>query len=112
MSMSVSDKKGKKLVEKIVMLWEEVGLCYHKGAYRGKFEKETYVISHFKSGYSILRNMRGAEVAKQYMQKLHDEVLQDWTFTLQEWDSEENKDIRSELKVLVDKLQQEIMEVV
>jgi hypothetical protein len=110
MPMSMVVKREKKKVLRLVMLWEEVGLCYHKGEYRGKGEKETYVISHFNSGLSVLKFIRGAEKAKQYMQELHDTVLEDWTFTSEDWWSEENKAARSDMKIVVDDLQKEILE--
>jgi hypothetical protein len=110
--MQMRQAKWKKIynISKLVFLWEEVGLCIHKGEYRGKAEKETYVISHFNSGLSVLKYIRSQEQAKSYMQILHDEVLEDWTFTSEEWWSEENRAVRSEMKVIVDKLQKEILE--
>ena len=108
MNMPIAKGLDRATTPKLVMLWEQVGLCVHKGSYVGKHEKVTYHVSHFNSGMSILRGIRSSEEAKKYMQRVHDEVLVDWRFTIADWESEENSSMRSELKQLVDAIQQKI----
>ena len=108
MKMPITKGISKTTTSKLVMLWKEVGLCVHKGLYVGKHEKITYHVSHFNSGLSVLRGIRSLEEAKKYMERLHNEVIEDWRFALQDWESEENKDVRHETKQTVDGMQKEI----
>lgn len=77
-------------VSKLVMLWKEVGLCMHKDAYMHNGGR--WVISHFNSGKSVLKYIKTRKETEKYMQLLHDEVLQDWTFTLSQWESISSED--------------------
>ena len=104
MQMSQSYGLERKIVPIIVFLWEKVGLCVH----RNPLDKKEWNISHFNSGMSVLTEIDTLEEAKFFMQELYDKGLQDWTFTLEEWSSEENKEVRYELKQVVDGLRETV----
>lgn len=98
----VGIKKDVSCVNKIVFLWTEIGLCVHKG------ELNQYVISHYKSGRSVLKFINTRQEAEKYMGLLK-EVLEDWTFTEKEWNEYPQID-KSLIKERVDILQKEIRE--
>ena len=88
----------------LVLLWKEVGLCIHKHL----TNKAVYNISHYNSGRSVLVNIKSKEEAMKYMQKLHDEVLEDWTFTIDDWNDPSIADLKAQMKRGIDTIQQEI----
>lgn len=104
MKMSTGPIEKKKMVTKLVFLWKEVGLCIHTNP----LDRKKWHVSHYNSGMSVLREIRSLEEAKHYMQRLYNELFQDWTFTLEEWDSKDNAEIRQEIKPLVDSIQETI----
>jgi hypothetical protein len=92
--MQLSKSGSEKKVPKLVML-SEYGLAIHKDV---DSKSEAWVISHFNSGRSVLK----------YMQCLYDEVMNDWTFTEEEWGQYSNEE-KGKIKVGVEALQQEIL---
>jgi len=98
--MNLSKTEGGRVssVKKLVKLWVKVGLCIHKSG---------YVISHFNSGKIILSYIKTREEAEVYLQRLYDEIMKDWTFTLEEWECLSSED-KLMVKVKVNKLQKEI----
>lgn len=104
MNMSVS---GNSHIPKLVLLWEEVGLCMHKEKYYQQ-NKSQYIVSHFSSGKSVLRHIRDRKEAENAMQWMVDNVLEDWRFTLEEWDNY-SVESRSIIKERIDALQNTIL---
>jgi ArsR family metal-binding transcriptional regulator len=104
MSLSKIENGVERKVNKLVMLWKEVGLCVHKSAYT--INGTGYIISHFNSGKIVLKNIKTKEEAEEYLQELQ-LIYTDWTFTLEEWDVLEQEP-KSALKEVVDTLQREI----
>jgi len=104
MRLSKTENGVQTKINKLVMLWKEVGLCVHKSAYITN--GTGYVISHFNSGKSILRNIKTKQQAEEYLVKLQ-EVCLDWTFTLGQWEGISNED-RAEMGKKVRVLQDEI----
>lgn len=91
---------------KLVMLWEEVGLCLHKAAYLSN--GKGYVISHFNMGRIVLKYIKTRQEAEKYMEDLR-EILEDWRFTEKEWNSYPSID-KKLIKEQVDALQKEILQ--
>lgn len=87
-----------------VYLWKEVGLCIH----RNQNNKSLYNISHYNSGRTVLIYIPSLAKAKEYLQKVYDEVMEDWRFTIEEWDSAENEETRKELKNIISKMQEKV----
>jgi ArsR family metal-binding transcriptional regulator len=102
MSKTVGGVEGS--INKLVLLWEEVGLCLHKSAYM--MNGKGYVISHYNTGKIILRNIGTRVEAEQYMEQLA-EVLEDWRFTEKEWEEYPSID-KQLIKGRVDEMQKEI----
>jgi ArsR family metal-binding transcriptional regulator len=105
--MNLSKTEGGRVssVKKLVKLWVKVGLCIHKSGY--VTNGSGYVISHFNSGKIILSYIKTREEAEVYLQRLYDEIMKDWTFTLEEWECLSSED-KLMVKVKVNKLQKEI----
>lgn len=106
MKLSKTENGKETKVNKLVMLWEEVGLCYHINAYA--MNGPGYIIAHFNSGKIVLKYIQTKEQAQEYMQRLT-EVIQDWTFTLGEYNGILDED-KKLIKIQVDILQQEILQ--
>lgn len=106
MRISSSNEKDEWTKPKFVMLWKEVGLCIHKGEHIR--DGSGYIISHYNSGKSILKHIKTRLLAKQYLQRIYDEVMEDWTFTLEGWKQVSDED-KKKLKILLDKIQKEIL---
>lgn len=95
-----------KKIPKIVLLWKDVGLAIHKSMHIA--DKGLWVISHFNSGRSVVKYLKTKEQAINCLCKLY-EILPDWTFTEEKW-SIQADETKRELKEVVDRLQQQILE--
>jgi len=105
MSKTVDGVQGS--TNKLVLLWEKVGLCVHRSPYT--IDGIGYVISHFNSGRSMLRHIKSKEQAYECMRRIYDEILPDWTFTEEEWNQYSNEE-KHKIKEKIDVLQKEILE--
>lgn len=95
-----------KKINKLVVLWERVGLCYHKSAYA--MNGKGYIISHYKSGKSILKGIKTPDSARVYMQRLA-EIQANWNFSEEEW-NQVDPETKTVFKAAVDEMQKEIWE--
>ena len=111
MKLSKTEKGVISKIDKLVMLWKDVGLCIHQDSYIQGLSQglSRYTISHFNSGKLILKNIKTREQATTYMQRVHDEITEDWTFTLEEWEKVD-QETKLNIKVGVDTLQQEVLQ--
>lgn len=100
MQISMYDSvRGERKYKKYVFLWKEKGLAiFHH-------QESGWVINHFNSGKSVLRNIPTKTIACEYMERLC-ELVEDWTFTLEEHDAGPD---RAEIGSRVRDLQAEIM---
>ena len=96
-AMMKLSQPGNKTTNKLVMLHQSE-LAIHKDSTCG------WVVSHFKSGKSVLKHIKERKDVDEYVDRLLC-ICEDWTFTLKEFDESEWK---HDLKVEVDKIQQEI----
>ena len=85
-----------------------IGLAIHQSTKLGTklLVKNLWVITHIKSGRSVLRGMRSKESAISYLAKIL-EVCSDWTFTLEEY-AKLDDETRGALKEYMDLLQREV----
>ena len=95
--MQLCNAGGKAVTKKLVMLHES-GLAIHKDPQWG------HVISHFKSGRSVLKYIKNRKDVDGYVKRLLD-ICESWDFTLEEFDESEWK---HDLKINIDPIQKEI----
>lgn len=93
-------------VPKLVLLWKKIGLAIHRSSYIG--DMGSWTISHYNSGRSVVKYIRTKEQAVECLQKLYD-ILEDWTFTEEEWNAQENQ-TKQDIKMCIDELQQKVLE--
>ncbi len=84
-------------VPKMVLLWKKVGLAIHRSEYIG--DRGLWIISHFNSGRAVLKYIKTKEQAVEYLRRLC-EILEDWTFTEEEWNArtdESKKEVKKQM---------------
>lgn len=105
MGMSKQVNGKEKRTMHLVSLWKKVGLCIHRNV---DVKEIKYNISHFNSGKSVLRLVKSKAKAEEYLQRIYDEVMPDWRFTLEEWEQFAS-DEKAILKKKLDEMQKEIL---
>lgn len=108
-SIVVSSIKGDGGISKRKLKVEgdaKIGLAVHQSTRLGTnlLMKDMWVITHIRSGRSILRGMRSKESAIAYMKKVL-EVCEDWTFMFEEFRESES---RSAISEYMKRLQEEV----